>query len=70
MPQPIGNRRPPPSLPQTSPQARNRANIRRNWSKAEAYLTGVEKAHGLAKAWEFRQRLERGEVTLDDLTRR
>lgn len=66
MPQPTEKRRP----PQSSPQARNRANIRRNWSKAEAYLTGVEKAHGLAKAWELRQRLEQGEVTLDDLTRR
>ena len=81
MPQPPEKRRPPPSSPpsppqssppsppQSSPAARNRASNRRNWSKAEAYLTNVEKAHGLAKAWELRERLERGEVTVDDLPR-
>ena len=50
--------------------ARNKSNSMKNWSKVEQYLTQVEKAHGLAKAWEFRERLERGHVTLDELTQR
>jgi len=47
--------------------ARNKANSMRNWSQVEQFLTQVEKAHGLAKAWAFRERLERGHVTLDEL---
>ena len=47
--------------------ARNKSNTVRNWSQVEQYLTEVEKAHGLAKAWAFRERLERGHVTLDEL---
>ena len=59
--------RSPPSTPTL--QARNRANTRRNWVKVEQYLTGVEKAHGLARSWELRERLERGDVTLGELGR-
>jgi hypothetical protein len=47
--------------------ARNKSSSMRNWSQVEQYLTEVEKAHGLAKAWAFRDRLERGHVTLDEL---
>lgn len=50
--------------------ARNKSNSMRNWSKVEQYLTEVEKAHGLSKAWALRERLERGHVTLDELMRR
>ena len=50
--------------------ARNRARTQKNSSKVEHYLTEVEKAHGLTKAWAFRERLERGHVTLDELMRR
>jgi hypothetical protein len=59
-----------PSAPAALRESRNRANTRKNWSKVEDYLIGVEKDRGFAKAWELRERLERGEVTLDDLTRR
>jgi len=47
--------------------ARNKSQSMRNWSQVEQFLTEVEKAHGLAKAWAFRERLERGHVTLDEL---
>ena len=50
--------------------ARNKSNSMRNWSKVEQYLTEVEKAHGLAKAWALRERLELGHVTLDELMQR
>jgi hypothetical protein len=53
-----------------SRQARNRAATRRDWSNVEQYLTGVEKSHGWAKAWGLRERLERGDVTLKELTGR
>ncbi len=53
-----------------SKQARNRSSTLRNWSKVEEYLTAIEKSRGFAKAWELRERLERGEVTLDELTGR
>ena len=66
MPQPTDKR----STPPQSPQSRNKASTRKNWSKVEEYLTGVEKSRGIAKAWELRERLERGDVTLDELTRR
>jgi hypothetical protein len=59
-----------PRTEQPSKQARNRSSTRRNWSKVEEYLTGIEKARGFAKAWELRERLERGDVTLDELTGR
>ena len=56
--------------PQPSTQARNKAQTRREWSKVEQYLTEVEKAHGFARAWGLRERLERGDVTLKELTGR
>ena len=46
---------------------RNISRTQRNWAKVEQYLTEVEKADGLAKAWALRQRLERGHVTLEEL---
>ena len=58
------------SSPQQSKQARNKAQTRRNWSKVEQYLTDIEKAHGCAKAWRLREQLERGDVTLEELTGR
>jgi hypothetical protein len=50
-------------------QTRNKSNTRRNWAKVENYLTNVEKVHGLAKSWELRGRLERGDVRLGELSR-
>jgi len=50
--------------------ARNRANSVRNSSKVERYLTEVEKVHGFATSWVFRERLERGDATLVELMRR
>jgi len=66
MPEPIKSPRPDPA----SKQARNRSSTQRNWSKVEEYLTAIEKSRGFAKAWELRERLERGDITLDDLTGR
>lgn len=54
--------RPPPSQ-----QARNKANARRNWDEVEQHLTQVEKRQGLAKAWELREQLEQGRMTLGEL---
>lgn len=65
MPQPREKRNP----DQPTKESRNRASTRRNWAKVEDYLMGVEKARGFAKAWELREKLERGEITLEDLTR-
>jgi hypothetical protein len=53
-----------------SKQHRKIANTRRNSAKAEQFLTQVEKADGCAKAWELRQQLELGQVTLEELARR
>ena len=51
-------------------QSRNKAQTRRHWTEVEQYLTAVEKADGYARAWELRERFERGEVTLKELPRR
>ena len=59
--------RPPQSTQST--QARNKAHTRKNCAKVEQYLTHVEKVHGLARSWELRERLERGDVTLGGLGR-
>ena len=56
--------------PQQSQEARNKAMTRRNWDKVEQHLTEVEKRQGFARAWELRQQLELGKITLDDLKRR
>jgi len=56
--------------PQQSTQARNKANTRRNSAQVEQFLTEMEKIHGFAKAWDMRERLEQGHVTLDELKRR
>jgi hypothetical protein len=53
--------------PPQSQQARNKANARRNWDEVEQHLTQVEKRQGLAKAWELREQLEQGRMTLDEL---
>ncbi len=50
-----------------SKQSRNKAATRKNAAKVEQYLTEIEKAHGCAKAWELRERLEHGHVTLEEL---
>ena len=60
------------SNPQQSTQVvrtRNKSHTRRNWAKVENYLTDVEKVHGLARSWELRGRLERGDVRLGELSR-
>lgn len=49
--------------------SRNIARNRKNSAKVEQHLTKVEKADGCAKAWELRERLERGDVTLGELRR-
>lgn len=64
MPQPISK----PSRPLPSKQTRNKSETRRNWSKVEDYLTNIEKVRGFNAAWELRGQLERGEVSLKDLT--
>jgi hypothetical protein len=50
--------------------ARNKANTIRNSAKVEHYLMEVEKSHGYAKSWAYRERLEQGHVSLDELMRR
>jgi len=55
--------------PPQSQQNRNQARTRKNAAKAEQYLTEIEKAHGFARSWELRERLERGDVTLVALQR-
>jgi hypothetical protein len=52
-----------------SRQSRNKARTRKDAVKVEEYLTRVEKVHGCAKAWELRERLEEGHVTLAELQR-
>jgi hypothetical protein len=49
--------------------SRNRSHTLKNAAKAEQYLTEFEKVHGFAKAWELRQRLERGQISLGELPR-
>ena len=56
--------------PEQSKQARNKAQTRKNSAKVEEYLMEIEKSQGWAKSWEMRERLERGEVTLDELKQR
>jgi hypothetical protein len=58
-----------PSTP-ASKESRNRANTIRNAAKVEHYLMEVEKIHGFAKSWELRERLEKGQVSFDELLRR
>ena len=53
--------------PQPSKETRNKAATRKNALKVEQYLTEVEKAHGCAKAWALRERLELGHTTLEQL---
>jgi len=53
--------------PTKSKEDRNKAATRKNAVKVEQYLTEVEKAHGCAKAWALRERLELGHVTLEEL---
>jgi hypothetical protein len=60
----------PPQQSVEAVRARNKSHTRRNWVAVERYLTEVEKAHGCARAWELRGRLERGDVTLAELGRR
>jgi hypothetical protein len=50
--------------------ARNKANTIRNAAKVESYLMDIEKAHGHAKSWALRERLEQGHVSLDELKQR
>lgn len=50
-----------------TPQSRKLANSRKNSAKVEQHLSHVERVHGIAKAWEQRERLERGQVTLNEL---
>ena len=55
-------------LPQTkSKEDRNKAATRKIAVQVEQYLTEIEKAHGCAKAWALRERLELGQVTLKEL---
>ena len=60
----------PDPMSQQAKQSRNKANTIRNAAKAEHYLMEVEKAHGFAKSWALRERLEQGQVSLDELMRR
>ena len=58
-----------PQPPTPSPQARNKSLNRKNGAKVDQYLMEVEKVQGFAKAWELRERFERGDVTLGELGR-
>jgi hypothetical protein len=60
----------PNAVVQRSKESRNKANTYRNSVKVEHYLMEVEKAHGFAKSWALRERLEQGHISLDDLMRR
>jgi hypothetical protein len=51
-------------------ERRNIVHTRKDWARVEECLTNVEKADGIAKAWALRERLERGNVTLEQLTPR
>jgi len=55
---------------QRARESRNKANTMRNAAKVEHYLMEIEKAHGFAKSWALRERLETGEISLEDLMRR
>ena len=60
----------PPNLPaEKTKESRNKANTIRNAAKAERYLMEVEKAHGFARSWGLRERLEQGQVSLAELMR-
>ena len=60
-----------PAHPLTdSIRARNRAHTLRNAMKVEQYLTELEKVQGFAKSWDLRERLERGDITFDQLKSR
>jgi hypothetical protein len=63
---PVAERTPVPRRTK-SREGRNQAATRRNSLKVEQYLTDVEKAHGCARAWALRERLEHGHVTLEEL---
>jgi hypothetical protein len=56
--------------PQQSKQSRRKAQTDKKSAKVEQYLTEVEKAHGLARSWELRERFERGDITLEEMLRR
>jgi len=56
--------------PQPSKQTRNKAQSCKNSAKIERFLTEFEKAHGCAKSWEMRERLESGDLTLKEMLRR
>ena len=51
-------------------KARNRANTLRNSVKVEQFLMEVEKVHGFARSWALRERLEQGQVSLEEAMRR
>jgi hypothetical protein len=55
---------------QQSKQSRNIACTRKHSAKIEQCLTKVEKADGCARAWELREQIERGEISLNELRRR
>jgi hypothetical protein len=56
--------------PQPSKQTRNKTQTRKDWAKVEQYLSAVERAHGHARSWEMRERLEAGDTTLKEILRR
>ena len=53
--------------PVKSREDRNKTATRKDAVRVEQYLTEIERAHGTARAWALRERLERGEVTLEQL---
>jgi hypothetical protein len=59
-----------PTPPQQSKQSRNKANTRKHSTQVEQFLTEVEKVHGCARSWALREKLEQGDVTLEELKRR
>jgi hypothetical protein len=60
----------PDALAQRLIENRNKANTIKNAAKAELFLMEVEKVQGFAKSWALRERLEQGQVSLEDLMQR
>ena len=59
-------------IPPQSPESlrnRNRTYNRKNSAKIEQYLMTIEKVHGFARSWELRERLERGDIRLSQVSR-
>jgi hypothetical protein len=53
-----------------SQETLNKANTIKNSVKIDRYLIEIEKVHGFSKSWAFRERLEQGHISFDELQQR